>query len=66
MMKKPQTRFEKWSTQARENAAWYQHEEVGYNYRMSNVVAGVVRGQFTFLDEHIAQKKQFIKDIKRD
>ena len=47
----------KWSTQARENAAWYQHEEVGYNYRMSNVVAGVVRGQLPYLDEHIAQKK---------
>ena len=47
----------KWSTQARENAAWYQHEEVGYNYRMSNVIAGVVRGQFPHLEEHIAQKK---------
>ena len=47
----------KWSTQARENAAWYQHEEVGYNYRMSNVIAGVVRGQYPHLDEHIAQKK---------
>lgn len=47
----------KWSTQARENAAWYQHEEVGYNYRMSNVIAGVVRGQYPYLDQHIAQKK---------
>lgn len=47
----------KWSTQARENAAWYQHEEVGYNYRMSNVIAGVVRGQYPHLYEHIAQKK---------
>ncbi len=47
----------KWSTQARENALWYQHEEVGYNYRMSNVIAGVVRGQFPYLEEHIAQKK---------
>lgn len=47
----------KWSTQARENAPWYQHEEVGYNYRMSNVIAGVVRGQYHYLDEHIAQKK---------
>jgi len=47
----------KWSTQARENAPWYQHEEVGYNYRMSNVVAGVVRGQYPYLEEHIAQKK---------
>lgn len=47
----------KWSTQSRENAPWYQHEEVGYNYRMSNVIAGVVRGQFPYLQEHIAQKK---------
>ena len=47
----------KWSTQARENAAWYQHEEVGYNYRMSNVIAGVIRGQYPHLEAHIAQKK---------
>ncbi len=47
----------KWSTQSREDAAWYQHEELGYNYRMSNVIAGVVRGQYPYLDEHIAQKK---------
>ena len=47
----------KWSTQSRENAAWYQHEEIGYNYRMSNVIAGVVRGQLPYLEEHIAQKK---------
>ena len=47
----------KWSTQAREHAPWYQHEEIGYNYRMSNVIAGVVRGQIPYLEEHIAQKK---------
>lgn len=47
----------KWSTQSRENAPWYQHEELGYNYRMSNVIAGVVRGQFPYLEEHIAQKR---------
>ena len=47
----------KWSTQARENAPWYQHEELGYNYRMSNVIAGVVRGQLPYLNEHISQKK---------
>ena len=47
----------KWSTQSREDAPWYQHEEVGYNYRMSNVIAGVVRGQYPYLDTHIAQKK---------
>ena len=48
----------KWSTQAREAAPWYQHEEVGYNYRMSNVIAGVIRGQYPHLYEHIAQKKE--------
>lgn len=47
----------KWSTQSRENASWYQHEEIGYNYRMSNVIAGVIRGQMPYLEEHIAQKK---------
>ena len=52
----------KWSTQAREAAAWYQHEEVGYNYRMSNVVAGVVRGQYPHLEEHIAQKKAIYRN----
>ena len=47
----------KWSTQSRENAPWYQHTELGYNYRMSNVIGGVVRGQMLYLEEHIAQKK---------
>jgi len=47
----------KWSTQSREDAPWYQHEERGYNYRMSNVIAGVVRGQIPHLEEHIALKK---------
>jgi len=48
----------KWSTQSREDAPWYQHEELGYNYRMSNIIAGVVRGQIPHLEEHIAQKKE--------
>ncbi len=47
----------KWSTQSREDAPWYQHEELGYNYRMSNIIAGIVRGQLPYLEEHIAQKK---------
>ena len=55
----------KWSTQSRENAPWYQHEEVGYNYRMSNVIAGVIRGQFPHLDEHIAQKKAIYERYKQ-
>lgn len=54
----------KWSTQARENAAWYQNEEVGYNYRMSNVIAGVVRGQYGFLEEHIDAKKRIYERYK--
>lgn len=48
----------KWSTQSRENAPWYSHEEIGYNYRMSNVIAGVVRGQIPHLEEHIQRKKE--------
>ena len=48
----------KWSTQSREAAPWYQHEEIGYNYRMSNIIAGVIRGQIGYLDEHIAQKRE--------
>ena len=54
----------KWSTQSRENAPWYQHEELGYNYRMSNVIAGIVRGQFPYLEEHIAQKKAIYERYK--
>lgn len=54
----------KWSTQSRENAPWYQHEEIGYNYRMSNVIAGVVRGQYPYLEEHIAQKKAIYNRYK--
>ena len=48
----------KWSTQSRENAPWYQHEEVGYNYRMSNIIAGIIRGQIPHLEVHIKQKKE--------
>ena len=47
----------KWSTQSREDAPWYQHEEIGYNYRMSNIIAGIVRGQVPYLAEHIRQKR---------
>lgn len=54
----------KWSTQARENAPWYQHEELGYNYRMSNVIAGVARGQLPHLEEHISQKKAIYERYK--
>lgn len=54
----------KWSTQAREDAPWYQHEELGYNYRMSNVIAGVVRGQLSYLDEHISRKREIYERYK--
>lgn len=57
-------RVRKWSTQSRENAPWYQHEEIGYNYRMSNVIAGVIRGQFPYLEEHIAHKKAIYERYK--
>ena len=54
----------KWSTQSRENAPWYQHEEIGYNYRMSNIIAGIVRGQLPHLQEHIARKKEIYMRYK--
>ncbi len=54
----------KWSTQSRETAPWYQHEEIGYNYRMSNVIAGVVRGQLPYLETHIEQKKSIYNRYK--
>ena len=57
-------KIRKWSTQSREAAPWYQHEEVGYNYRMSNIIAGVVRGQMPYLEEHIAQKKAIYERYK--
>ena len=57
-------KIRKWSTQSREDAAWYQHEEMGFNYRMSNIVAGVVHGQFPYLEEHIAQKKAIYERYK--
>ena len=52
--KKPEARQKAlfWSTQSRESAPWYQHKELGYNYRMSNVVAGIGRGQLKHLEEH--------------
>lgn len=54
----------KWSTQSREAAPWYQHEEIGYNYRMSNIIAGVIRGQLPYLQEHVAQKQVIYERYK--
>lgn len=50
-----------WSTQSRERALWYEHREVGYNYRMSNICAGIARGQMEVLGERVAQKKAIHK-----
>ena len=55
----------KWSTQSRETAPWYQHREMGFNYRMSNIVAGVVRGQLPYLQEHIDQKTAIYERYKK-
>ena len=57
-------KIRKWSTQSREDAPWYQHEELGYNYRMSNIIAGLIRGQIPHLEEHIAQKKAIYERYK--
>ncbi len=57
-------KIRKWSTQSREAAPWYQHEEMGYNYRMSNIIAGVIRGQIPYLNEHIAQKRAIYERYK--
>lgn len=62
--KRAADKVRKWSTQSREEAPWYQHEEIGYNYRMSNVIAGVVRGQIPYLEEHILQKKEIYERYK--
>ena len=53
-----------YATQARDAYPYYQHTAIGFNYRMSNVVAGVVRGQFPYLNEHIAQKKAIYERYK--
>lgn len=62
--KKAADRVRKWSTQSRENAPWYQHEELGYNYRMSNVTAGIGRGQLLHLAEHKAKKKEIYRQYQ--
>lgn len=56
----------KWSTQSREDATWYQHEELGYNYRMSNIIAGILRGQLPYLQEHIKQKREIYCRYKEE
>lgn len=53
-----------WATQARDAVPWYQHSEIGYNYRMSNIVAGIGRGQLLHLEEHRAKKKEIYMRYK--
>ena len=53
-----------WATQARDNKRYYHHTELGYNYRMSNIVAGIGRGQLRVLDERIAKKKYIYEKYK--
>lgn len=55
-----------WATQARDQARHYQHSEIGYNYRMSNVVAGIGRGQLKVLDQRVAKKRYIFDYYKRE
>ena len=55
-----------WSTQSRDDARHYQHSELGFNYRMSNVVAGIGRGQLKILDLRVAKKKYIFEYYKRE
>ena len=54
-----------WATQAREPALWYQHNEIGYNYRMSNVVAGIGRGQLKWLEDHRDRKEAIYRRYEK-
>ena len=68
LVSKNEERIEKvrfWSTQARDKARHYQHSELGYNYRMSNVVAGIGRGQLKVLDERVKKKRYIFEYYKR-
>lgn len=56
----------KWITQSREPERWYQHEELGYNYRMSNIVAGIGRGQMTALSDHVKQKTDIFNKYRKE
>lgn len=55
-----------WATQSRDEARWYQHSDLGYNYRMSNIVAGIGRGQLKVLENRIQKKKEIFEFYKRE
>lgn len=63
-IEKDAQKVKKWSTQSRDNAPWYQHSELGYNYRMSNIIAAVVRGQYKYLEDHIERKKNIYEKYR--
>lgn len=54
-----------WATQSRENFPWYQHEEVGYNYRLSNICAGIGRGQLKVINERVSKKRYIYNFYKK-
>lgn len=54
-----------WATQAREPFPWYEHKEIGYNYRMSNIVAGIGRGQLLHMEEHLREKKRIYQAYEK-
>ena len=54
-----------WSTQSREPFPWYEHKEIGYNYRMSNIVAGIGRGQLLHLEEHLKEKERIYRAYEK-
>ncbi|MBC7076412.1 MAG: aminotransferase class I/II-fold pyridoxal phosphate-dependent enzyme [Syntrophomonadaceae bacterium] len=55
-----------WATQARDKALWYQHSEMGYNYRMSNIVAAIGRGQLRVLDDRIQARRRVFERYKEE
>jgi len=55
-----------WATQARDKARHYQHSEIGYNYRMSNIIAGIGRGQLKVLDQRVAKKRYIYEFYRRE
>lgn len=54
-----------WATQSREPVPWYEHREIGYNYRMSNIVAGIGRGQLLHMEEHLREKERIYQAYKK-
>lgn len=60
------TKVKFWATQAKDNARYYQHSELGYNYRMSNILAGIGRGQLKVLDRRVGKKRYIFEFYKKE